>query len=85
MKILNVMLSHLVIIRWAKFGIMFAILLAWRLQMTLARCNFGDRADLIVNSWFNDGPPPVAHQARQRNASHSLLSIAFLKCWSDMI
>ena len=51
--------SKIAIIRWANVG----ILLARRWQMTLARCHFADWADLIANSWFDDGPTPLAQQA----------------------
>ena len=31
--------------------------------MTLARCHFAHRADLIANGWFDVGPTPLAQQA----------------------
>ena len=38
-------------------------MLARRRQMTLARCHFAHRANLIANRWFDVGPTPIAQQA----------------------
>ena len=51
------------IICWANACILSAVLLARRRQMTLARCHFAHRANLIANRWFDVGPTPVAQQA----------------------
>ena len=45
---------------WASAGILSAVLLARRRQMTLARCHFAHRANLIANCRFDFGPTPVA-------------------------
>ena len=68
--------SKIAIICWANAEILLAVLLARRRQMTLARCHFAHRPYLIANRWFDVGPTPVAQQALQRNANHSLSSIA---------
>ena len=36
--------------------------MARRRQMSLARCHFAHRANLIANPWFDVGPTPVAQQ-----------------------
>ena len=54
---------QIAIICWANAGILSAVLLARRRQMTLARCHFAHRANLIGNRWFEVGPTPVAQQA----------------------
>ena len=55
--------SQIAIICWANAGILSAVLLARRRQMTLAQCHFAHRANLIANCWFDVGPTPVAQQA----------------------
>ena len=47
----------------ANAGILWAVLLTRGRQMTLARCHFAHRANLIANRWFDFGPTPVAQQA----------------------
>ena len=47
---------------WANAGILSAVLLARRRQMTLTRCHFARRTNLIANCWFDVGPTPVAQQ-----------------------
>ena len=54
---------QIAIICWANAGILSAVLLARRRQMTLARCHFAHRANLIANRWFDVGPTPIAQQA----------------------
>ena len=54
---------QITIICWANVGILSVVLLARRRQMTLARCHFAYRANLIANRWFDVGPTPVAQQA----------------------
>ena len=54
--------SQIAIICWANAGILSAVLLARRRQMTLARCHFAHRTNLIANRWFDVGPTPVAQQ-----------------------
>ena len=55
--------SQIAIICWANAGILSTVLLARRRQMTLARCHFAHRANVIANRWFDVGPTPVAQQA----------------------
>ena len=55
--------SQITIICWANAGILSAVLLARRRQMTLARCHFAHWANLIANRWFNVNLTPVAQQA----------------------
>mgnify|MGYP003690534163 CR=1 FL=1 len=55
--------TQIAIICWANAGILSAVLLARRRQMTLVRCHFAHRANLIANRWFDVGPTPVAQQA----------------------
>ena len=68
--------SQIAIIRLANAEILLAVLLTQRRQMTLARGHFAHRPYLIANRWFDVGPTRVAQQALQRNANHSLSSIA---------
>ena len=56
-------ITQIVIIFWANASILSAVLLARRRKMTLARCHFAHRANLIANRWFGVGPTPVAQQA----------------------
>ena len=63
MKILHLFYTSIAIICWTNAGILSAVLLARRRQMTLARCHFAHRANLIANRWFDVGPTPVAQQA----------------------
>ena len=51
--------NHLLCQRWHFVG----SFLARRWQMTLVRCHFVHRTDLIANGWFDIGPTPVAQQA----------------------
>ena len=67
------------IIRWGNVGILLAVLLVRRWQMTLARCNFAHRADLIANGWFDVGPTLKKLCICQRNANHSLSSILLIR------
>ena len=56
-------MSQIAIICWATVGILSAVLLARRRQMTLARCHFAHRANLIANRWFDVGQMTVGQQA----------------------
>ena len=40
-----------------------AVMLARRRKITLVRCHFASRANLIANRWFDVDPTPVALQA----------------------
>ena len=77
--------SQIAIFCWANSGILSAVLLARRRQMTLTRFHFAQ--NLIFNRWFDVGPTPVAQQTLhyQRNANHSLSSIALGQRWPHMI
>ena len=47
-------------------------------QMTLARCHFAHRDNLIVNRWFDVGPTPVAQQAlhmKQFGTVYQMISV----------
>ena len=44
-------------------SVMAAVLLAQRRQMTLARCHYAHRINLIANRWFDVSPTPVTQQA----------------------
>ena len=52
-------ITQIAIICWANAGILSAVLLARRRQMTVARCHFAHRANLFANRWFDVGPTPV--------------------------
>ena len=56
-------ITQIVIIFWANASILSAVLLARGREMTLARCHFAHRANLIANRWFGVGPTSVAQQA----------------------
>ena len=56
-------MSQIAIICWANAGILSVVLLARRRQITLVRCHFAHRANLIANSWFGVDPTSVAQQA----------------------
>ena len=56
-------LNHIAIIRWTNVGILLAVFWARRWQLTLARCHFAHRADLIANGWFDVGPTPLVQQS----------------------
>ena len=46
--------------------------------MTLARCHFAHRDNLIVNRWFDVGPTPVAQQAlhmKQFGTVYQMISV----------
>ena len=62
-KVQTTELCQIAIICWANAGSLTAVLLARRRQMTLARCHFAHRANLIANRRFDVGWTPVAQQA----------------------
>ena len=61
---------------WANVGILPAVLLAQRRQMTLARCHFAHRANFIANRWFDVGPTPVAQQAHANVMPTTLFQVS---------
>ena len=45
--------------------------------MTLVRCHFANRANLIANRWFDVGPMPVAQQALH---AYNFIYMPMAKC-----
>ena len=76
--------NHLLGQRWHFVGSFFAP----TATNDVSPMSFCSSGQLIDNRWFDVGPTPVAQQALhicQRNANHSLSSIALGKRWPDMI
>ena len=73
------------VIRWADVDILLAVLLAQRQlwQMTLARCHFAHRPNVIANGCFDVIPTPLAQL--DLHANHCLSSMALGQRWFDVI
>ena len=54
--------SQITVFRVPNVDVLLAVLLAQHWQMTLARCHFAHRADVIANGWYGVGPTPLAQQ-----------------------